>query len=75
VGGRDCSPAGSAEFKNMWRFTSTPPDCLYGVVLSHRDFTTVLPFTFKLQFLQLQQVLLKTYEITQIFGIALISYI
>jgi hypothetical protein len=30
----DHSPPSSAEVKNAWSYTSTPPICLYGVVLS-----------------------------------------
>jgi hypothetical protein len=30
----DQSPPSSAEVKNMWSYTSTPPICLHGVVLS-----------------------------------------
>jgi len=30
----DHSPSSSAEFKNAWRCTSTPPICLHGVVFS-----------------------------------------
>jgi hypothetical protein len=30
----DHSPPSSAEIKNEWSYTSTPPTCLHGVVLS-----------------------------------------
>jgi hypothetical protein len=30
----DHAPPSSAEVKNAWNYTSTPPICLYGVVLS-----------------------------------------
>jgi len=30
----DCSPLSSAEVKNAWSYTSTPPVSLHGVVLS-----------------------------------------
>jgi hypothetical protein len=30
----DHSPSSSAEVKNAWSYTSTPPICLHGVVLS-----------------------------------------
>jgi hypothetical protein len=40
----DHSPPSSAEVKNLWRYTSTPPIRLHGVLLSkkkHRDFRYV----------------------------------
>jgi hypothetical protein len=40
----DHSPPSSAEVKNAWSYTSTPPICFHGVVLNkHRDSFT---FTF-----------------------------
>jgi hypothetical protein len=44
----DHSPPSSAEVKNAWNYTSTPPVRLHGVVLSyekHRDFTFTFNFT------------------------------
>jgi hypothetical protein len=44
----DHSPPFSAEVRNAWSYTSTPPVCLHDVVLrkKHRDnFTYILKFT------------------------------
>jgi hypothetical protein len=42
----DHSPLSSAEVKNAWSYTSTPPIRLYGVVLSLKKYRNNFAFTF-----------------------------
>jgi hypothetical protein len=47
----DHSPPSSAEVKNVWSCTSTPPICLHGVVLGYSPGTTLpVPLTLPLPF-------------------------
>jgi len=39
-----CLPPSSAEVKNAWSYTSTPPYCMAWCLVKHRDFT--LPYLF-----------------------------